>query len=68
MASLNPRQRFDPLDLELINRVYEAAYAYIEARDLTETRIRTRMRKTCGPDDNRWELSLNFGRLLIVEG
>jgi hypothetical protein len=34
MGSLNLRQKFDPLDLELIDRVYEVACAYIEARDL----------------------------------
>lgn len=34
MGSLNLRQKFDPLDLELIDRVYEVALAYIEARDL----------------------------------
>jgi hypothetical protein len=28
------RQKFDPLDLELIDRVYGVACAYIEARDL----------------------------------
>jgi hypothetical protein len=28
------RQKFDPLDLELIDRVYEVGCAYIEARNL----------------------------------
>jgi hypothetical protein len=28
------RQKFDPLDLEIVDRVYEVACAYIEARDL----------------------------------
>jgi hypothetical protein len=31
---LTPRQKFDPLDLEIIDRVYEVACAFIEARDL----------------------------------
>jgi hypothetical protein len=34
MGSSNLRQKFDPLDLEIIDRVYEVACAYIEARDL----------------------------------
>src|SRR5262249_48092261 len=34
MGSLNLRQKFDPLDLEIIDRVYDVARAYIEARDL----------------------------------
>ena len=34
MGTLNLRQKFDPFDLELIDRVYEVACAYIEARDL----------------------------------
>jgi hypothetical protein len=34
MSALNPRQGFDPFDLELIDRVYDVACAYIEARDL----------------------------------
>jgi hypothetical protein len=29
---LNVRQRFDPLDLEIVERVYEVACAYIAAR------------------------------------
>jgi hypothetical protein len=34
MASVTLRQKFDPLDLEIIDRVYEVARAHIEARDL----------------------------------
>jgi hypothetical protein len=34
MGSMTLRQKFDPLDLEIIDRVYEVACAYIEARDL----------------------------------
>jgi hypothetical protein len=34
MGSLNLRRKFDPLDLEIIDRVFEVACAYIEARDL----------------------------------
>jgi hypothetical protein len=34
MGTLHLRQKFDSLDLELIDRVYEVACAYIEARDL----------------------------------
>ena len=34
MASANLRRTFDPLDLEILERVYEVACAYIEARDL----------------------------------
>jgi hypothetical protein len=34
MGSLDLRQRFDPFDLEAIDRVYGVACAYIEARDL----------------------------------
>jgi|SoiMethySBSTD1v2_1073268.scaffolds.fasta_scaffold201150_1 hypothetical protein len=34
MGSLNRHQQFDPFDLELINRVYDFACAYMEARDL----------------------------------
>ena len=34
MGSSNPRQKFDPFDLELIDRVYDVACAYMEARDL----------------------------------
>jgi hypothetical protein len=30
----NLRQKFDPTDLEILDRVYETACAYIEARDL----------------------------------
>lgn len=34
MGSLNRRQMFGPLDLEIIDRVYEVASANIEARNL----------------------------------
>ena len=34
MGSLNRREMFGPLDLEIIDRVYDVASAYIEARDL----------------------------------
>jgi hypothetical protein len=34
MGAITPRQKFDPLDLEIVDRVYEVACAYIEARDL----------------------------------
>jgi len=34
MDSLNPSHIFDPLDLEILDRVYEVACAHIEARDL----------------------------------
>ena len=34
MGSMTLRQKFDPLDLEIVDRVYEVACAYIEARDL----------------------------------
>lgn len=34
MGSTNPSHVFDPLDLEILDRVYEAARAQIEARDL----------------------------------
>jgi hypothetical protein len=34
MGSMTVRQKFDPWDLEIIDRVYEVACAYIEARDL----------------------------------
>jgi hypothetical protein len=34
MGSLNLRRKFDPLDPEIIDRVYEVACAYIDARDL----------------------------------
>jgi hypothetical protein len=34
MDSLNLRDMFNPLDLEILDRVYEAAWAHIEARDL----------------------------------
>ena len=34
MGSFNRCQIFDPLDLEIIYRVYETARAHIEARDL----------------------------------
>ena len=34
MGSLNLRQKFDPLDLEIIDRVFAVACAYIEARSL----------------------------------
>ena len=34
MVTNQRRQKFDPLDLELIERVYGVACAYIEARDL----------------------------------
>jgi hypothetical protein len=34
MGSLNARHAFDPLDLEIIDRVYEVACAHIEARNL----------------------------------
>jgi hypothetical protein len=34
MGTLILRQKFDPFDLELIDRVYGVACAYIEARDL----------------------------------
>jgi hypothetical protein len=33
-GTLNLRQKFDPYDLELIDRVYGVACAYIQARDL----------------------------------
>ena len=34
MGSFNRCQIFDPLDLEIIDRVYETAWAHIETRDL----------------------------------
>jgi hypothetical protein len=34
MDSLNPDHIFDPVDLEILDRVYEVALAHIEARDL----------------------------------
>jgi hypothetical protein len=34
MGSTTLRQKFDPLDLEIVDRVYEVACAYIEAREL----------------------------------
>jgi hypothetical protein len=34
MRSLYLRQKFDPSDLEIVDRVYAVACAYIEARDL----------------------------------
>jgi hypothetical protein len=34
MGSANQSNTFDPLDLEIIDRVYEVGCAYIEARDL----------------------------------
>jgi hypothetical protein len=34
MGSWNPCHIFNPLDLEILDRVYEAAWAHIEARDL----------------------------------
>lgn len=36
MGSLNARHAFDPLDLEIIDRVYEVVRAHIEARNLCE--------------------------------
>jgi hypothetical protein len=33
MGSITFRDRFDPLDLEIIDRVYDVACAYVEARD-----------------------------------
>ena len=36
MGSLNARHAFDPLDLEIVDRVYEVACAHIEARNLSE--------------------------------
>jgi hypothetical protein len=34
MGTVSRRPKFDPTDLELIDRVYAVACAYIEARDL----------------------------------
>ena len=34
MGTISRRPKFDPTDLELIDRVYAVACAYIEARDL----------------------------------
>jgi hypothetical protein len=34
MGSFNRSRAFDPLDLEIIDRVYEAAWAQIEARQI----------------------------------
>jgi hypothetical protein len=34
MDSANSSHGFDPLDLEILDRVYQAAWAHIEARDL----------------------------------
>jgi hypothetical protein len=34
MGSMTLRQKFDPLDLEIVDGVYEVACAHIEARDL----------------------------------
>ena len=34
MGAINRRPKFDPADLELIDRVYAVACAYVEARDL----------------------------------
>jgi hypothetical protein len=34
MGAISRRPKFDPADLELIDRVYAVACAYIEARDL----------------------------------
>ena len=33
---LSKRQKFDPLDLEIVERVYEVGCAYLAARDLNE--------------------------------
>ena len=37
MGSINVRDRFNPEELELIDRVHAVACAYIEARDLYST-------------------------------
>jgi hypothetical protein len=59
MGSMTLRQKFDPLDLEIIDRVYEVACAYIEARDLyrdtdknaeEEDVLRKRVFALAGPD------------------
>ena len=34
MDALKVRRKLDPLDLEIIDRVYDVACAYVEARDL----------------------------------
>ena len=34
MGAANPSRSFDSLDLEILDRVYEAAWAQVEARDL----------------------------------
>jgi hypothetical protein len=38
MSSFEQPRAFDPLDLEIIDRVYEAAWAQLEARELYRNR------------------------------
>ena len=38
MGSFKHPHAFDPLDLEIIDRVYEAAWAQVEARDPSRDR------------------------------
>jgi hypothetical protein len=40
MVSLNLRQKFDPLDLEIIDRVYDVARAYMEACNLYRNAVK----------------------------
>jgi hypothetical protein len=39
MGSFKQAAAFDPLDLEIIDRVYEAAWAQVEARDPDRDRV-----------------------------
>ena len=40
MGSFNRNRVFDPLDLEIIDQVYEAAWTQIEARELDRDEVR----------------------------
>jgi hypothetical protein len=55
MGSFKHLRAFDPLDLEVIDRVFEAAWARFEASDVNRDRGRDEERKTAL---RRWVLAL----------
>ena len=52
MGSFKHPRAFDPLDLEIIDRVYEAAWAQIEAREIDRDTDRD-------PERHSWQVKPN---------
>ena len=71
MGTISRRSKFDPSDLELVDRVYAVACAYIEARDLyrnprhdVEEKDALRRLMFTAADDGRLDFDTLFYRVL----